>query len=199
MKQVINLYQVDKRKWMIELTFEYLVWGLLGFLGILLIITLSAAINHFSVKGQLTQLEKEQAGKSKTLQTIASQVPAERTREQLMNDIKKYQNQKQEKQEILNALAESVGADKGFTGFLDALSTKTRLGLWFTKLSFKENGNFISLQGSSLKPEYVPTLITGLSNDPAFSGKEFILFKEALDEKTQQIDFVLETKPMEKP
>lgn len=199
MKQEINLYQVDKKKWIIDLTFEYLIWGLLGFLGILLIVTLSATFNHFSVKGQLTQLEKEQEGKSKALQTIAGQVPAERTREQLMNDIKKYQDQKQAKQEILNSLAETIGADKGFTGFLDALATKTRLGLWFTKLSFRENGNFISLQGHSLKPEYVPTLITGLSNDPAFSGKKFILFKEALDDKTQQIDFVLETKSAEKP
>lgn len=199
MKQQINLYQVEKQKWSLDLTFQYLVWGLLAFLSVLFIVTVSATINHFSVKSELTQLEKEQAGKSQALQSIASQMPAERTREQLMNEIKNYQDEKQAKEEILNSLSETVGADKGFSAFLDALSTKTLSGLWFTKFSFKENGKFILLSGSATKPEYVPNLITGLSNDPAFSGKKFQVFKESLNEKTQQIDFVLETKAVTEP
>lgn len=199
MKQQINLYQVEKRKWVLDLTFQYMVWGLLAFLGVLLIITTITTIKHFSSKGELTQLEKEQMGKAKALQTIAGQVPEARTREQLVNEIKKYETEKQTKQEILASLAAEVGHDNGFSAYLEALSNKTISGLWFTKLSFKENGNVISLEGKALKPEYVPNLITGLSKDPAFEGKKFQLFKESLDDKTQRIDFVLETKSVKQP
>lgn len=199
MKQQINLYQVEKRKWAMDLTFQYLVWALLAFLGILLTITVGVSIKHFSAKNELTQLEKEQAGKSKALQTIASQVPEERTREQLMNEIKKYEMEKQAKQEVLDSLAANSGHDNEFSGYLDALATKTISGLWFTKLNFKENGNVILLEGSTTKAEYVPNLITGLSKDPAFGGKKFELFKISQDEKTQQINFVLETKSAKQP
>ncbi|HXH54474.1 MAG TPA: PilN domain-containing protein [Gammaproteobacteria bacterium] len=199
MKQQINLYQVEKRKWVLDLTFQYLVWGGLAFLGILLIITANATFKNFSVKRELTQLQKEQMGKSKALQMIAGQIPEERTREQLVNEIKKYESEKQVKQEILNLLAAKSGRDKGFSSYLEALSAKTLPGLWFTKLSFKENSNVILLEGSATKPEYVPNLITGLSNDSAFSGKNFQLFKASLNEKTEQIDFVLETKSVKQP
>jgi hypothetical protein len=199
MKQQINLYQVEKHKWVLDLTFQYLIWGGLAFLGVLLIITANATFKNFSVKRELTQLQKEQMGKSKALQMITGQIPEERTREQLANEIKKYETEKQVKQEILNLLAEKNGHDKGFSGYLEALSTKTLPGLWFSKLSFKENGNAIVLEGSATKPEHVPNLITGLRNDPAFSGKIFQLFKASLNEKTEQIDFVLETKSVKQP
>lgn len=199
MKQQINLYQAEEQKWVWDLTFQYMVWGLLAFFGILFIITVSITVKHFSTKSELTQLEKEQVGKAKVLQTISGQVPEERTREQLMNEIKKYEMEKQAKQEILDSLAANSGHEHGFSGFLDALSTKTLSGLWFTKLSFKEHGNVILLEGSTTKPEYVPNLITGLSKDPAFTGKKFQLFRESLDEKTQQINFVLETKSAKQP
>lgn len=199
MKQQINLYQVEKRKWVLDLSFQYLIRIGAAFLGILFIISLGIAIKHFSVKSELTQLQKEQLAKSKALQNISGQIPEERTREQLVNEIKKYETEKKTKQEILDSLATKSGQDKGFSSYLEALSTKTISGLWFTKLSFKENGNLILLEGSATKPEYVPSLITGLSNDPAFSGKKFQLFKEVLDEKTTQINFVLETKSVSQP
>jgi Tfp pilus assembly protein PilN len=199
MKQKINLYQVEKRKWVLGLTFQYLVWGVLAFLGILFIVTMDITIKHFSVKNALTQLQKEQAGKSKALQSISGQMPEERTREQLVNEIKKYETEKKAKQEILDSLAANSGNDNGFSGYLEVLSLKTRAELWFTKLSFTENGNVILLEGSATKPEYVPNLIIGLSDAPAFAGKKFQLFKELLDEKTQQVDFVIETKMAKKP
>lgn len=199
MKQQINLYQVEKRKWVFDLSFQYLVWGILAFLMILLIATAGGTIKHLLTKNELMQLQKEQMGKSKALQTISGQVPEERTREQLVNEIKKYEAEKKAKQEILDSLAASSGQDKGFAGYLEALSTKTILGLWFKKLSFTDNGNAILLEGSAIKPEYVPNLITRLSNDAAFSGKTFQLFKESRDEKTQQIDFVIETKTEKQP
>jgi len=198
MKQQINLYQIEKKKWALDFTFQYMTWSLLAFLGILLIITVIDTVNHISVKGELTELQKEQAGKSKALQTIAGQVPEERTREQLMNEIKKYQTEKQAKEEVLASLAAELNNNK-FSAYLDALAAKTISGLWFTKLSFKENGNFIALEGVAVKPEYLPNLITALAKDPAFDGKEFQLFKESLDEKTHQINFVLETKSVSQP
>jgi hypothetical protein len=200
MKQQINLYQVEKQQqWFMTFTFQHMIWLLAAFLGTLLIETLVASIQHILVKRELTQLEKKQTGKSAALQNIIGQVPEERTREQLVNEIKKYETEKQEKQEILNLLSEKIDHGKFFSGYLDALSKETISGLWFTKVRFTENGDAVVLEGKSMKPEYVPNLIGGLSKDPAFDGKVFQVFKAALDDKTQQIDFVLQTKLVEKP
>lgn len=199
MKQQINLYQIEKQKWIFNITFQHLILAGAAFLGILCMITLYEAFHHFSVQDQLAQLQKDQINKTKSLQKIAGQMPEERTREQLINELKKYESEKQIKQEILALLATNSLRNKGFSAYLETLSTKTSAGLWFTKLRFQENGNFILLEGSAVKPEYVPTLITDLGSESAFSGKQFELFKVSRDEKTEKINFVIETKATKQP
>lgn len=194
MKQQINLYQVEKQKWVFNITFQYLIWSGIVFLSILFVVTIQAVVNHIAAKSELTQLQKDQINKSKALKTMISQMPEEHTREKLVNELKNYEAEKQVKQGILAALAVSMPKNKGFSTYLEALSTKTRSGLWFTQLSFEEKGNVISLVGSAAKPEFVPNLITDLSNDPAFAGKQFELFKVSLDEKREKVNFVLKTK-----
>ncbi len=199
MKQQINLYQIEKQKWIFNITFQYLILVCALFLGILFMITLYEAVHHFSMRDQLTQLQKDQMHKSKALQTIAGQVPEERTREQLVNEIKRYEDEKQAKKEILALLETNSLRNKGFSDYMEALSTKTSLGLWFTKLRFQENDNVILLEGSAVKAEYVPTLITDLGGESVFSGKQFELFKISRDEKTEKINFVIATKAATQP
>ena len=199
MKQQINLYQVEKQKWIFNLSFQYLAWGSLVFLLLLLIMTSNGAFKHFSLQRELTQLQKAEKLKSKKLALMTSQIPEEGIVKKLVEELKKYETEKQLKQDILDTLAAKSAENKGFSDYLEALSLKTMPGLWFTKLSFQENGKLILLEGSATNPEYVPNLIMALSSQPGFSGKNFQLFKESFNEKTNQIDFVLETKSAKKP
>ena len=129
MKQQINLYQVEQRKWILELNFQYLAWGILAFSGILLIVTAGGTIKHLLTKNELTQLQKEHIGKAKALQTISGQVPEERTREQLVNEIKKYEAEKRRSKKFLDSLAASSGQDKGFSRLPGGIVYQNRFGL----------------------------------------------------------------------
>jgi Tfp pilus assembly protein PilN len=198
MNQHINLYQKEKKKWMADFTFQYMVWFFGAFLGLLVIVSAYDVIQYLYAQKALDTLNKEQADKNKKLLAISGQVPEERTREQLLSEIKKYETEKQTKQEIISVLAAQTNQISGFSEYFDSLSKQVMPGLWLTGFSFKDNGASLSLEGSTLKPEYVPQLITKLSAEPAFKGKTFHLFKISLDEKTKRINFILETKVMAK-
>jgi len=198
MKQQINLYQKEKKQWALDLTFQYMVWFFGLFFALLLIVSTYDIIQHLSAKKEFDILSKEQAEKNKKLLTISGQMPEEKTRDQLLAEIKKYETEKQTKQEILSVLAAQTNKISGFSAYFESFSRQAMPGLWLTRFSFKDNGASLSLEGGTLKPEYVPQLITNLGAEAVFKGKTFQLFKIFLDEKTKQIDFVLETSMVKK-
>lgn len=202
MKQQINLFQVKKEKKKLEFTFQHMLVLFGGFLTVLLLITSVNMYKHLTIKKELTVLSKEQMAKNQKLQVIANQVPEEQTRNQIIAEINKYQSEKQEKEEVLQLLvnAQTKKID-GFSEFFESLArgSSSATGIWLTHFSFKEGGDYLSLEGKALKPDSVTRLITGLSKEDSFKGKSFELFKVSLDEKTRQIDFVLETRNLVQP
>ena len=202
LKQQINLYQVKKEKKKLEFTFQYMLILFGGFLSVLLLITAVNLYKHLTIKKELTVLSKEQLAKNQKLQVIANQVPEEQTRNQIIAEINKYQAEKQEKEEVLQLLINAqVKKIDGFSDFFESLArgVSETSGIWLTHFTFKEGGDYMSLEGKALKPDSVTRFIAGLSKEAPFKGKSFELFKVSLDEKTRQIEFVLETRNYEQP
>lgn len=195
MKQEINLYKNAKVKAKYDLTSREVPWVLLAFFIFLFMLTTVRVYNHLMIKKELTNLSQKKEDQNVRLKQLSGQVPEAKTRDQLIADIKRYDDEKKEKEEVLGILiAAQSNKIKGFSGYFDALARETVAGLWLTKFSFKDNGNTIAIEGKSLTPEAVPKLITKLSEEPVFQGKTFEVFQLSLNEETKQIDFTLETK-----
>jgi len=200
MSQQINLYKLDNNKFPIDFTFQYafILFAIFG--AALLVITTVDMVRHMNIKKEFSILDKEQQKKVEKLQNIAGKIPQEQDREQIVAEIKLYESEKKSKQEIL-ALLETAQSSKipGFSGYLESLAKEAVPGLWFTRFNFKDNGNSLSFYGRTLKPEFVPQLISGLSSESLFRGKMFQSFRISMDEKTGELSFVLETRASEQP
>ena len=200
MNQQINLYQVEKKKVSLDFTFRYACFIFAAFGGLLLILTTSDVIKHLIIRKEFKVLDKEQREKSSKLQTIAGKVPQEQDRNVIIEQIKGYEAEKQSKQEILSLLAAAQSAKvSGFGSYFESLARGAVPGLWITTFSFKENGSNLSFHGKTLKPELVPRLISALGAEPVFSGRSFQSFRINLNEKTNELSFVLETNPATQP
>ncbi len=200
MTQQINLYQIQKKKFVLDFTFQYFLWVFWGFCGILVLITSVNLYEHLTIKKELTNLDKEQLAKTQKLQVISGKIPEVQTRDQIEAEIKKYEIDRQEKQEVVTMLDSALANQfNGFAGYFESLAKEAVEGIWLTKITFKDNGNYIGLEGKTINTELVPKLIAGLGTEPVFKGKTFQLFKVVTDEKTHEIDFDLETKTYEQP
>lgn len=195
MIQKINLYQVEKKRISFAFTFHQASWILgIFFLGLSLI-TVYDLVKHFLIRKELKVLDSEQLAKAKKLQVIAGKVPEERTRNQIMTDIKQYENEKKEKEEIISLLsAEEHSVIDELSAYFEAVSRRTIAGIWLTSLQFQNNGDQVTLKGQALSAEYVPEFVAALSLEPKFKGKSFEIFRVILDEDKKKVDFVLQTK-----
>jgi len=195
MNQQINLYQVEKKVFKLTFNFQQARYCVMGFLTIMALVSLNDLVQHFLVKKNYSATGREQQEKIEKLQNISGKIPEAQTRNEVIAEVKLYQDQKQEKTEIIALLSDESSARKGgFSLYFEALAKKTIPGIWLTNFSIKKNGEILVLSGSTNSPEYVPMLISNLSDEAVFQGKTFGLFKISTDDKSNAMMFRLETK-----
>jgi hypothetical protein len=200
MKQEINLYQVEKQRFKFRLNFKEASYGFIAFFVVIFLITAVDLMRHFMITKEYSTLDKEQQAKSQKLQVIAGNMPEEKTRNEIVNEVKNYQDQNQSKTTILGLLASATSSKTThYSDYLEALARKAIPGLWLTNIGIRDNGNDLSIEGKTLSPQYVPLLISGLGGESVFKGKTFEVFKISTDEKTGEISFNLETKASLQP
>lgn len=194
MKQQINLYQLDRKKPGMVLSFMQML-QIVGILAaVLFMMTLYKGYDYFHKKKLLTELEKKQNEVNKQLVITSGKVTAPQTREEILTEIKQLQEQVTINEEILFTLVKlQSGRTLGFSRYLKALAEQTQPGVWLVNFAFQEGGEFITLKGNALKAAEVPKFLEGLGSEPVFAGKSFQVFKVATDEKTQHLHFILET------
>ncbi len=197
MQQQINLYQLKKEKKKFDIKFEEILHVFGVYLIGLALITAFDTYGYFKIRKEeeaLTRLHEEQ---SKRLEAVSSKVPKEHTRKQIVAQIEKYDGQIKDKKKILSMLSQAKSTQiEGYSSYMEALASMSVRGLWLTEFVFKNNGGYLLLEGRTMDPELIPTLISNLSGSNDFSGKKFEVFKMSLDEETKQVDFILETKTL---
>ena len=191
MKQQINLFQPAEEK--ANFTFRQMLTILGAFLGIILIATLYDGFKYYRASRELSLLQKQENEKNLQLAQVTTEVPPEQTRNQIIEEIKRYDVIKNQKVATANALVNEQKKNLNFSIFLEALSKEKVEGLWITKFEIKDEGNFIALEGNTLKPTFVPDFISALGNEPVFQGKSFKVFKLKLNDKTNLLEFTIQT------
>jgi Tfp pilus assembly protein PilN len=200
MNQQVNLYQVEKKVFKLTFNFQQSSYCLMAFLGVVALFSLSDLVRHFLVKKEYNVLGKEQREKTEKLQSIAGKMPEAQTRSEVITEVKRYQDQKQQKTEIIALLSNENSTKKGgFSLYFEALAKQAIPGIWLTNFSIKQNGEILALSGSTTSPTYVPLLIASLSDEAVFQGKTFGLFKISTDDKSNDMMFHLETKRERQP
>lgn len=198
MLQQINLYRPEKKKKEFDLRFEQLISVFQIYLLGLGLLTAYDSYIYYSDKQQAEALTKLHSERAKQLEAIAKKVPKEQTRQQIINKIEQYQKEIQGKERIYSMLAMTQKSRiSGYASYLESLAKLTVQGLWITEFVFKNNGQYMLLEGKAVEPNLVPELISSLSASKDFSGKTFEVFKLNLDEESKHIEFILETKVAE--
>lgn len=198
MLQQINLYRPEKKKKEFDLRFEQLISVFQIYLLGLGLLTAYDSYIYYSDKQQAEALTKLHSERAKQLEAIAKKVPKEQTRQQIINKIEQYQKEIQGKERIYSMLAMTQKSRiSGYASYLESLAKLTVQGLWITEFVFKNNGQYMLLEGKAVEPNLVPELISSLSASKDFSGKTFEVFKLSLDEESKHIEFILETKVAE--
>ncbi len=80
------------------------------------------------------------------------------------------------------------GSNQGFSSYLISLSNLHMENIWLNEI--KLSGNFVRIRGSSLNEELVPTYFDQFSQERAFAGNRFDVFRLQRDDKTAwKVDF----------
>ena len=112
---------------------------------------------------------------------------------QWVEDIKQWQNKINEAEKTVRLIDERMRlSEKNFSDYLQALANQSDRDVWITAIHITGENRFLSIQGSTFKPEKVPQLLQRLQKDPVFKGEFFNkLVMEPSLKKTEQINFTL--------
>lgn len=193
MLQNINLYQLEKVK-VQKFSFHQMVQFIIVLSIILFGLTIYEVYSHWVKQKNYQELSKKQAEINKQLMLQTGKVSSPQSREEILKEIKALEEEKIVKQDMLATLIElQTYRTIGFSRYLKALAESTVPDLWLTQFQFQGNGDYISLEGNTMKPDNVPLLMERLSKETVFSGKTFQVFKITSDKKTDWLHFELET------
>ena len=193
MTQQVNLYseilKQQQRKAIVTLYIAIVVFIVVMFIAF-------SAYLLWSVNTAETSFQNEQLI-LKNEQTYAEQLalqhanPAFNT--QWVEDIKQWQNKINEAEKTVRLIDERMRlSEKNFSDYLQALANQSDRDVWITALHITGENRFLSIQGSTFKPEKVPQLLQRLQKDPVFKGEFFNkLVMEPSLKKTEQINFTL--------
>jgi hypothetical protein len=198
MKQSINLHQGRKEGGEERLNAETILRISLGFLGLLVLSSVYQGISHIFVEieeerlgKELTRVEKESAMKEQ----ILANKQVKEIKEGLEIEAQKIEEQLKTNQKIIATLGQvRKNKNKGFSNFMTALAKGGFPEIWMTEFAIKGEGEYISLQGTTVAPQHVPRLIENLSKETVFQGKSFEIFKMLRSETdVAHITFLLQT------
>ena len=193
MTQQVNLYseilKQQQRKAIVTLYIAIVVFIVVMFIAF-------SAYLLWSVNTAETSFQNEQLI-LKNEQTYAEQLalqhanPAFNT--QCVEDIKQWQNKINEAEKTVRLIDERMRlSEKNFSDYLQALANQSDRDVWITAIHITGENRFLSIQGSTFKPEKVPQLLQRLQKDPVFKGEFFNkLVMEPSLKKTEQINFTL--------
>jgi Tfp pilus assembly protein PilN len=148
-------------------------------------------------RAQVKRLDNDLRQLTSQIENLKKQQPAKAKNELLQKEIARVSKELEQRKRIQQILGtRQFGNDKGFSAYLEALARQHVNGAWLTRVSIRNGGVSLGLEGKTLASEYVPVYLQKLSMEQALAGSSFNSMelqrpKEA--EETGQIIFKLST------
>ncbi len=173
MIQQINLYQQGETNNTHLLLNPYLLAVMLTFLG-LLTASIVAWQTVSDQENQSQQLQQQLQKTTAEVLMLQAQAPNQQGNTLLNQELQQSQTRYQSLSQIVEVLADNQSdLTQGFSRYLTALAAQTETNVWLNRIKINAVSNDISLQGSSTKPDLIPTLLQRLQNTDAFKEHHF--------------------------
>jgi hypothetical protein len=195
MTQKVNLFEsmVESGQSQFGASAMLKIWAVTGLL--LVVGSAYAGGQALLQRQKLVVLEQEKQELTAQLEGLANRASDWGEDPSLVAGVEKLEAELESKGRLRDALLnETTGTREGFSPFLLGLARRHVNGLWLREIAIDESGNTLDLKGSVTAPEAVPEFLEVLSQEPAFSGREFKTFGLKLAEDDNPvIDFILST------
>ena len=196
MIQQINLYQdseSSRARLLLNAHFLVVVAACLG----LIAISLSSWRTNASLDNQNLQLQQQLQKTTADLLMLQAQTPGQQNNALLSQELQQSQARFQSLSQIVELLADNQSdLTQGFSRYLSALANQTDSNVWLNRIRINAMTNDISLQGSSFKPEAIPTLLQRLQHTDAFRARHFARMNiQQSPDKPELTDFNLSSNP----
>lgn len=194
--QQINLYLPEFRPNRQLLRAIHMVWGALGFLVFLLVVSFYTNYQNTALLQQLAQVQQSQEALQKQLQSITLQKPALAAVE-LDAQIQQLQKDLVRRQQILAMIShQDLGNDKGFSAQLNALAKASLNTISLETFSLQRGGTYAELSGKTRSADQIPLYVQKLRSDPSFANVGFGVLNIQRDESSGLLQFSL-AKPVD--
>lgn len=110
----------------------------------------------------------------------------------LQDEVLSLEKQNTEQARVVNAL-KSGAVGTGYSAYMQAFSRQVVAGLWLTGFRVIGDGTHITLNGSLLEPELLPSYIQRLKREAVMQGKTFSKLQMQQPNTASYIDFLLES------
>jgi Tfp pilus assembly protein PilN len=125
-------------------------------------------------RAQVKRLDNDLRQLTSQIENLKKQQPAKAKNELLQKEIARVSKELEQRKRIQQILGtRQFGNDKGFSPYLEALARQHVNGAWLTRISIKNGGALLSLEGKTLASEYVPVYLQKLAMEQTLAGSSF--------------------------
>ncbi len=190
--QQINLYLPEFQPNREPLRSIHMLWGMLVFIGLLLL------ISYFSAHGN--RLLAEQVEKSRTqleqLKKQATQLEQQRPTNNIVDldaQLLHLSHELSRRDQVLQVIAnKNLGNNTGFSAYLQALGRQSLSSVSLEAFSLLAGGSYLEFAGKARSVDQVPLYIQRLRNEPVFIGAAFgVLHAQSQKNNAGVFDFSL--------
>ena len=197
MEQQINLYQERFHIKQAEGPGIY-VWAALG--AVLLLVIVAAGTHWQGAKldkelERVSSLYQERQQEMDQVQLALQQRGKDPVLAKEMATLEKELRRQKKTLEYFKGADQSANK-RGFSEYLEALSSIDRDEIWMDQIDIQSGGVKVTLQGRTLEPKQVPVYLQDLGTYPAYTKKSFSTFILMQEEDAQNIHrFMVSSEP----
>jgi|GEM_PF-1354736 len=191
--QQVNLYTDAFRPQKVVLSLEQIILIAVSSIAIVIIATLF-------LNASLAKSEKRTQKEKMRVETLAGQLvifeekaKLLRQDDSLMAANKRLSAKLSARRQMIEVLDRVVVKDdEGFSNILLSLARQKTAGLWLTSIEVGASGKSMTIEGTTLHANAVPSYLQNLRKEDGFIGRTFTLFNlDADPDKPNQLDFSL--------
>lgn len=198
MLPVLELYQDELKPKMPKFGFKQVLSGVL-FINVLGVALFLGVFIYAHQQGlDLQKLEKEDAEIQQRITQLGQELKLKNDDTSMklrLEDLQRKLSKKQQLKRFL--LARGPKEQYSFDVYLSALARKSTAGVWLDKMIIDNDDDFLYLSGTAKNVTLVSAFLENLSEELAFSNKDFENFEIKKNLKNSRyIDFKISSKPL---
>ncbi|MDZ7788274.1 MAG: hypothetical protein U5K73_09175 [Halofilum sp. (in: g-proteobacteria)] len=192
MTQQINLYLDEFRRRTDPLDAKHIGIGVIVLLAILAAVSAGLVWQARQVEARVAELERERDAAQAELTRKQERLQALQAEEEDDGQLRRLRAELAAKQRLVDYLESGrFGTRGGFSDWLEALARNRVEDLWLARVELRAGGSRVRVAGHALAPETVPTFLSGLAEQEAFSGYRFRTMRIDRTEEGDRLDFLL--------